>query len=64
MLALNYDYERHGYDPTYDDPNYVECQSGDQSACDILDKDAANADRESATKLVIIIIIIIIVLIV
>ena len=64
MLALNYDHERYDHDPTYDNPNYVECQSGDQSACNALNEDVTNADRETATKLVIIIVIIIIVLVV
>ena len=63
LLSFNYDYDP-GYDPSYDDPQYLECQLGNQSACNaIQEESAAQQARDSKILLVIVIIVIIILVI-
>lgn len=63
LLSFNYDYDP-GYDPSYDDPQYLECQFGNQSACNaIREESAAQQARDSKILLVIVIIVIIILVI-
>lgn len=61
-LSFNYDYDP-GYDPAYDDPQYVECQLGNQLACNSMQQESAKQQVRNSRILFVIVIIIIAILV-
>lgn len=63
MLSFNYDYDP-GDDPSYDDPRYIECQLGNQLACNSMQEEFAKQQVRNSRILFVITIIIIGILII